>query len=156
AVLWKAAIIRAMFVRALPLLACVFISAVQAAEPLALRVWPERPAGAAPETVVERGKDGVGDRSCSDVPEPTLRVYLPEDARAATSAVLILPGGGYDHLAIDKEGHDLGRWFSANGVVGVVLKYRLPFRADKRPSPEERAAAYADRAGGTRYMAVAV
>lgn len=142
--------------RTVSLLALVVVAAAQAADPLVLRVWPERSAGAATETVVERGENGVVDRSFSDVTDPTLTVYLPEGARAATSAVLILPGGGYDHLAIDKEGHDLGRWFSANGVVGVVLKYRLPFRADKRRSAEERAAAYADREGGVRHMAVAV
>lgn len=130
--------------------------AAQAAEPLVIRVWPERSAGTAAETIVERGQNGVVDRSISDVTDPTLTVYLPEGARAATAAVLILPGGGYDHLAIDKEGHDMGRWFSSIGVAGVVLKYRLPFRADRRLPAEERQTAYADRAGGARYMQVAV
>ncbi len=108
-----------MFPRIVSLLLLTLAAAAQAAEPLVLRVWPERPAGAAPETIVERGQNGVVDRSISEVSDPTLTVYLPAGAGPSTSAVLVLPGGGYDHLAIDKEGHDMGRWFSSIGVVGV-------------------------------------
>jgi acetyl esterase/lipase len=96
------------------------------------------------------------DRGISEVVDPTLTVYLPDRGTAPGPAILICPGGGYDHLAIDKEGHDVGRWLASIGVLGVVLKYRLPFRADHRLSAEERKAAYEDRAGGVRYMKVAL
>jgi acetyl esterase/lipase len=39
---------------------------------------------------------------------------------------VICPGGGYQHLAIDKEGHDIARWLTTIGIAGLVLKYRLP------------------------------
>jgi acetyl esterase/lipase len=41
---------------------------------------------------------------------------------------VICPGGGYQHLAIDKEGHDIARWLNTIGIAGIVLKYRLPGR----------------------------
>ena len=31
-----------------------------------------------------------------------------------------LPGGGYQHLAIDKEGHDIARWLNTIGIAAVV------------------------------------
>jgi hypothetical protein len=39
---------------------------------------------------------------------------------------VIAPGGGYQHLAIDKEGHDVFRWLNTIGIGALVLKYRLP------------------------------
>ncbi len=39
---------------------------------------------------------------------------------------MICPGGGYQHLAIDKEGHDVARWLNTIGIAAIVLKYRLP------------------------------
>ena len=50
--------------------------------------------------------------------------YLPETPNGIT--VMICPGGGYDHLAITHEGHDLAPWFNAQGITYIVLKYRLP------------------------------
>jgi hypothetical protein len=40
--------------------------------------------------------------------------------------VIILPGGGYSHLAIDKEGTKVAEWLNSLGIVAFVLKYRLP------------------------------
>lgn len=56
--------------------------------------------------------------------EPTMTCYLPETPNGIT--VMICPGGGYDHLAITHEGHDLAPWFNAQGITYIVLKYRLP------------------------------
>src|SRR6185312_2042242 len=47
-------------------------------------------------------------------------------ANATGTAIVICPGGGYQHLAIDKEGHDMARWLNTIGIAGIVLKYRLP------------------------------
>ena len=55
---------------------------------------------------------------------PTLTTYLPAE-NPTRSAVVIAPGGGYSHLAFDKEGTDVARWLNAHGVAGFVLKYRL-------------------------------
>ncbi len=54
---------------------------------------------------------------------PTLTVFRPDHPNG--SAVVICPGGGYVHLAIDKEGYKFARWFNERGVTAFVLKYRL-------------------------------
>lgn len=60
-----------------------------------------------------------------NVTRPTLTVYLPDRDKATGTAIIVAPGGGFTHLAIDKEGHDVARWLQARGVAAFVLKYRL-------------------------------
>ena len=102
---------------ALPLLAQETISL-----PLKNPVGPSAPA----EKIEERGKGGVIDRAISNVVQPTVTVYLPAKNQANGTGIVICPGGGYQHLAIDKEGHDIARWLNSIGIAAVVLKYRLP------------------------------
>jgi acetyl esterase/lipase len=101
----------------LPLLAQETIALGTAGKP-----DPSAPA----ERIEERGKNGVVDRSISNVSQPTVTVYLPAREKATGTAIVICPGGGYQHLAIDKEGHDIARWLNNIGIAGIVLKYRLP------------------------------
>lgn len=60
------------------------------------------------------------------VTEPTLTVFLPPEEKAAGTAVLICPGGGYATLAFSHEGYAIARWLNENGIAGIILKYRLP------------------------------
>ena len=61
------------------------------------------------------------------VNEPELYIFKPSgNSQKVQGAVLILPGGGYGHLAIGHEGFDIAQWLSSMGLTGVVLKYRLP------------------------------
>ena len=60
-----------------------------------------------------------------NVTQPTLTAYLPEKSNANGTAIIIAPGGGFMHLAMEKEGADLARWLQAKGVAAFVLKYRL-------------------------------
>ena len=53
-------------------------------------------------------------------------VYLPDEKEATGRAVVICPGGGYSHLAIDKEGHDWAPFYNNMGIAAIVLKYRMP------------------------------
>lgn len=53
-------------------------------------------------------------------------VYLPEASMATGRAVVICPGGAYGFLAMDHEGHQWAKYFNAQGVAAVVLKYRMP------------------------------
>jgi acetyl esterase/lipase len=103
--------------------ALLLISVAFAQETIVLR---SAPAGAAPEVVEDRGAAGVRDRAVSNVSEPSLTVYLPPRDRATGAAVIVCPGGGYQRLALDKEGHEVARWLAGVGVAGFVLKYRLP------------------------------
>ena len=76
-------------------------------------LWPDGAPGA------------VGDQ---DVDKPSLTLYPAGGPKATRTAVVICPGGGYAHLAIDHEGHDVARWFNSLGVSAFVLKYRLGMR----------------------------
>lgn len=106
---------------------------------LLLLAWPlmaqetiplplDRPAdpSAPPEKIEERGKGGVVDRAITNISQPAVTVYLPAKGKANGTGIVIAPGGGYQHLAIDKEGHDVARWLNTLGIGAIVLKYRLP------------------------------
>ncbi|SEO61737.1 Acetyl esterase/lipase [Flavobacterium sp. CF108] len=65
-------------------------------------------------------------QSTSLVTIPTLTAFFPNVTKPNQTAVIILPGGGYQHLAIDKEGTKVAQWFNSLGIPAFVLKYRLP------------------------------
>lgn len=62
----------------------------------------------------------------ANVQQPTIEVYLPTKQIATGEAVVIFPGGGYGILAYDWEGTDFAKWLNAQGIAGIVVKYRLP------------------------------
>jgi acetyl esterase/lipase len=64
--------------------------------------------------------------STSKVTVPTLTLFLPNSKKSNGTAVVICPGGGYSHLAIDKEGFKVASWLNTLGITAFVLKYRLP------------------------------
>lgn len=70
-------------------------------------------------------KDGKLE-STSQVSIPTLSIFFTKEIRQNQTAVIILPGGGYSHLAFDKEGTKVAQWLNSLGIVAFVLKYRLP------------------------------
>lgn len=71
----------------------------------------------------------------AEIDIPALYVYLPKDTSAPTPALLVCPGGGYQGIAIDHEGHAIARWFNENGVAAFVLRYRLPANGYRHPVP---------------------
>ncbi|WP_198651890.1 alpha/beta hydrolase [Chitinophaga deserti] len=62
----------------------------------------------------------------SNITQPTLEVFLPEAGKANGTAVIICPGGGYGVLLMSREGTDVAKAFTKEGVTAFVLKYRLP------------------------------
>ena len=80
-------------------------------------LWPKEtaPKDLVSAVKVEQEKDN----------EPNLTVYLP--GKPNGKAVIMCPGGGYSHLAIHHEGHDMADWFNSQGIAYFVLKYRLPY-----------------------------
>lgn len=61
-----------------------------------------------------------------EVITPTLEMFKPEKDKSTSTAVVILPGGGYSVLVYDGEGVTTAREFAKNGITAFVLKYRLP------------------------------
>ncbi len=71
--------------------------------------------------------DGEGViRGISKVSQPTLTPFLVDGSIANGTAVVICPGGGYTHLAINKEGYNVAKWLNTMGISAFVLKYRMP------------------------------
>lgn len=62
--------------------------------------------------------------SVEKVKEPTLTIFAPEQPNG--TAVVVCPGGGYHHLAINKEGFKIAEWLNTRGITAFVLKYRMP------------------------------
>jgi acetyl esterase/lipase len=98
---------------------------------LVLPLWPEgkMPGGPVPN-VTERVDDqtdnaGLRYRVAEHVTRPTLSWFAPT-ASPTGASVLILPGGGYSRVGIDREGYETARWFNAQGTAAFVLRYRLP------------------------------
>ena len=60
----------------------------------------------------------------SNVTKPTLAVFLPEKPNGL--ALLVCPGGGYVDVWDKTEGYFNSKWFTDQGIVYAVLKYRLP------------------------------
>ena len=58
----------------------------------------------------------------SDVPK---LYYYPAVGAGVGSAVIVLPGGGYRSLMMDKEGSMEAKWLAAHGIAAFVLQYRL-------------------------------
>ena len=56
---------------------------------------------------------------------PILTPYLPPAGKANGTAVVIFPGGGYQHLSMEKEGSDVANWLAGAGVTTFVVRYRL-------------------------------
>lgn len=107
----------------------IFIFAVQiSAQPIVVKLWHNGAPGAIhdPAYFQDTVFTDAGLPRIRRVTDPEMFVYLPNDNSADRTAVIICPGGGYARLAIDHEGHDVAKWLNQFGVVGIVLKYRLP------------------------------
>ena len=85
-----------------------------------------------------QGKPGV--KSSDKTDTARVRVYLPEAKLATGRAIVICPGGGYEHLAMKKEGYDWGEYFMNKGIAAVVLKYRMPNGKPEVPISDAEAA----------------
>lgn len=78
-----------------------------------------------PESQRVPGVETIANERIATVPNPNITVFLPDPATATGTAIVIAPGGGHHHLAIDHEGYDVARWLNKKGIAAFVLKYRL-------------------------------
>jgi acetyl esterase/lipase len=86
-----------------------------------ITIWP----GLAPGTEQSQNNETLVDGRITNVYQPNLTVFLPARSDSNHPAIVVFPGGGYTHLAIEKEGYAVGRWLNDNGIAAFVLKYRL-------------------------------
>ena len=96
-----------------------------------LPIWPGTPPDTkpmlGPETAGEVHKNVAGKpwTYVTHVSNPTMTVYSPAMENSG-AAVVVLPGGGFEVLAIDLEGTEVCDWLIAKGITCVLLKYRVP------------------------------
>ena len=115
--------------------ACGLASIAQEQKALTLDVWPGKAPGETckigPEKVLPDQKGQRKVKRLTDISKPTITIYRPAKDKDTGAAVLIAPGGGYAILAWDLEGTEVAQWLNSIGITGVVLKYRVPKRADQ-------------------------
>lgn len=67
---------------------------------------------------------GLKDRAVHEVTDPTLTLFRA--ARPNGKSIIIIPGGGYKWVVVEKEGHEGARYFNRFGYDVYVMSYRLP------------------------------
>lgn len=98
-----------------------------------IALWP----GAAPDAQPAPGPESVTlskslmagkpVTGVANVTRPTMTLYAPR-GKSTGAAVIVIPGGGFQILAIDLEGTETCNWLTSRGITCVLLKYRVPSR----------------------------
>jgi acetyl esterase/lipase len=96
-------------------------------------------AGPAPGSVTQSAQEQSDGQRVRNVTIPTLAVFRPPGAGAGGVAVLIAPGGGFEHLSIANEGYEVARQLVAHGITAIVLKYRVSGRPGGTGAPSDPA-----------------
>ena len=96
------------------LLASIFAHAQQGTE---MNLWPSAP--------------NTSNGDPNDLAK--VNIFLPKKEKATGRAIVICPGGGYTHLAFEKEGTAWAPFFNAQGIAVIVLKYRMPHGVTQVP-----------------------
>ncbi len=114
-----------MLLRFLTLATVTFVAALALAQGAgqdqnAILLWPNGAPGA------------KGD---ADKDKPKLFVHRAAEDKAAGTAIIICPGGGYGHLAMDHEGSQVADWLNSLGVTAFVLDYRHAGKGYQHPAP---------------------
>lgn len=99
---------------------CTISPDLNAEQPESLRLWP----GQAPESLGDAEKD-----------QPRLLKFLSAGESKSETAIIILPGGAYSHLAMDHEGVQIAKWLNENGIHAFVCDYRHKGKGYRHPAP---------------------
>lgn len=90
-----------------------------------------------------------------NITEPTLTVFKAKGENSG-KAVVVIPGGGYQLVAMYHEGYDVAKALAEKGITAAVLKYRLPnpessVKPDMVPLSDARRALKLLRENAERY-----
>lgn len=91
------------------------------------------------------------DDNGDDKDTPMLKVFLPAADKATGRAVVICPGGGYEHLCMDYEGTEWAPFFNDMGIAAIVLKYRMPHGVTSVPASDAEQAIRTVRANAKAW-----
>jgi acetyl esterase/lipase len=111
---------RSVFMLLLALLACQSAEATEV-----IPLWPGVAPGSENWTWSEEQAAPAAEplRFIHNVVTPTLTVFRP--AKANGTAILVIPGGGFESVAWSGEGEEVARWLNGRGITAIVLKYRV-------------------------------
>ncbi len=92
-----------------------------------IHLWGDATPGAIDNPAYEaKSNSTIETEKTSHITQTMLDIYPADKKTANGTAVIVCPGGGYSHLAIDHEGKQIAEWFNSIGISAFVLKYRLP------------------------------
>jgi len=97
-----------LFVLAFPVMSVNVLQA-QSGPPKPIFLWPNGAPGAMGDTPAD---------------QPRMYAMLPKK-RSTSAAILVIPGGGYEHVAIGHEGFQIAAWLNQLGMPAFVLDYRV-------------------------------
>jgi hypothetical protein len=88
-------------------------------------IWPGTAPGSEDWTFSERVIEGPGgSKTYSNVVNPTLTIYLPDEAKANGAAIILCPGGAMRMLGF-AEPEQTAEWLNSKGIAAFILKYRV-------------------------------
>jgi acetyl esterase/lipase len=90
-----------------------------------------------PTTDANRMYAGKVTTRLKNVSQPSITLFPAPAASNSGAAVLVLPGGGYDHLTWNLEGSEICEWLNSIGVTGVLVKYRVPEKGGFPSNPAD-------------------
>lgn len=93
-----------------------------------IHLWPDKVPG---ETEAKHAPVKTDNTSgnvirLTDITDPAIVVYPAPKENNNGTGLIVCPGGGYNILAIDKEGYEVAEWLNTLGYSAFVLQYRVP------------------------------
>ena len=91
-----------------------------------IMLWPKDAAGQGAEGMGTPKPDrGDGHIRLTDVTTPSLRYFPAPAPKQPGPAVILCPGGGYNHLVTTKM-TPIAEWLNSHGISAFILIYRVP------------------------------
>jgi acetyl esterase/lipase len=108
--------------------------------PTTVYLWPSKVAEFKDKPSEEISPDNKGDVTrIAKILSPSITIYPTSPSDKPSPAILVCPGGGYNILAIDKEGTEIAEWLNSKGITAIVLKYSVPKVRDEALKDIQRA-----------------
>jgi Esterase/lipase len=92
-----------------------------------IEIWP---AGQMPNTKGNPTERIEENDRVKQLYQPELYEFSIHNSNSNTPIVLIIPGGGYQHITYKLYGFEFAEWLNKNGIDAFVLNYRLPTSND--------------------------
>lgn len=100
-----------------------------------IKVWNNKKAPHSNEETKDERRTKSG--NFHNTSQTVFYLYKADKKRATGQGVVILPGGGYGAVCIEREGFALAEYFQSIGVTALVVKYRLPNNGHKEVPLED-------------------